>query len=415
MIKEYLAENTPIRKQIFIIAIPVMIQMLSEYILNITDTAFIGHYDVKCLSAITNALYPFFILLSLFFATSKGVTILIAQSIGANQKKEARRYGESAFLFNQIVSLVYFLFFLFFGKWFLSLIGSNKEILELSHQYISIISFQFLFMGFLISANSVFEGKGFTLPIMVVSLVKTLLNIFLDWCMIFGNLGFPELGIRGAAYATLISQAVGGVILIILVFFSKKDFTLRFNGIVRPNLKIYLKSIILGFPAGLDFMLWVLGQNALIFILNKYDPLASGFFGVFSLILSLTVNLYFGISVAALNLVGKATGAKDTKTALRAGNLCIFYSLLICLVIAILFVIFPNQIFGIFTKEIGLLPNLKFLMVIMAITTFPTAFNVVSGNAIRGTGDTMWMVITQIPGTILIALMSFFFIFVFKF
>ena len=171
MIKEYLAENTPIRKQIFIIAIPVMIQMLSEYILNLTDTAFIGHYDVKGLSAITNALYPYFILLSLFFATSKGVTILIAQSIGANQKKEARRYGESSFLFNQIISISYFLFYLFLGRQFLSLIGSTEEILELSHQYISIISYQFLFFGLVLSANAIFEGKGITLPIMIVSII----------------------------------------------------------------------------------------------------------------------------------------------------------------------------------------------------------------------------------------------------
>lgn len=414
MIKEYIAENTPIRKKIFVIAIPVMFQMLSEYILNLTDTAFIGHYDVKCLSGITNAIYPYFILLSLFFATSKGVTILIAQSIGANQRHEAKRYGESSFIFNQIISLLYFLFYFFFGKQFLSIIGAKPEILELSWQYVNIVSYQFLFFGFFISANTIFEGKGITLPIMITSIIKTVLNIFLDWVMIFGHLGFPELGIKGAAYATLISQIVGGVILIIMVFYSKKDFQIKLKGILRPDFKIYIKSFILGFPAGLDFMLWVLGQNGLIFLLNRLDPLASGFFGIFSMILSLTVNIYFGISVASLNLVGKAVGNKDNKLALKSGNLCIIYSLIICVVIAAIFMIFPEKIFSIFTKQTNLLPNIGLLMTIMAITTFPTALNVVSGNAIRGTGDTMWMVITQVPGTILIIAFSAILIFVFN-
>jgi len=276
------------------------------------------------------------------------------------------------------------------------------------------VSYQFLFFGLVLSANAVFEGKGVTFPIMIVSMIKTGLNVFLDWCLIFGNLGFPELGIKGAAYATLISQIVSGMIFLIMVFLSKKDFKIRFKGIIKPNFKIYIKSFLLGFPAGIDFMLWVIGQTALVFLLNKLDPLASGFFGVFSLILSLTVNLYFGISIAAMNLVGKAIGAKDTKLALRSGNLCIFYSMIVCLLIAIIFLIFPKEIFSIFTKQIDLLPNIPFLMLLMAITTFPTALNVVAGNAIRGTGDTMWMVITQIPGTILIILMSALFIFVFK-
>ncbi len=412
--KNEFSENREITKKIFVIATPVMIQMLSEYLLNITDTAFIGHYDVKGLSAITNALYPYFILLSLFFATSKGTTIFISQFLGADHKKEARRYAESSFLFNQLISLAYFLFYLFFGRQFLSLLGPKKEILDLSYQYISIISYQFLFYGFVLSANSIFEGKGDTLPIMIVSIIKTFLNIVLDWILIFGKFGFPEMGIRGAALATLISQIVSGVIFMIMILASQRDFKLRIKGIFNPNFKIYLKSFVLGFPAGIDFMLWVLGQSALIFLLNRLDALASGFFGIFSLILSLTVNLYFGISIAALNLVGKATGAKDSKLALKSGNLSILYSLIICLIISIVFMIFPTGIISIFTKNIELLPNIPLLMFIMAITTFPTAFNVVGANAIRGTGNTMWMVITQIPGTILIVLMAALFIFVFK-
>ncbi|MBP7553515.1 MAG: MATE family efflux transporter [Spirochaetes bacterium] len=415
MIRNLIQKNTELRKKIFVISIPIMIQMIVEYLLNLTDTAFIGHYDIKGVTAITNAIYPLFIFMSLMFATSKGTTILISQCIGAKSFKEARRYAEVSFVFNQIISCVYFIIWFIFGKSIIHLLGARGDILEMSYNYVRIISFHFLVLGFVLSGNSVLEGKGITSPIMVSSIVKTLLNIFLDWVFIFGKFGFPEMGIEGAAIATLISHLVSDVILLISVFLIKKDFILRLRGIFSPSFKIYFKSFKLGIPVGLDFMLWVLGQNALVFILNKYDPLAAGLFGIFGIILSLTVNLYMGISVAALNLVGKATGANDKKEAYRAGNLSIFYSLIICVIISFLFVLFPKEILSIFTNDKTIIDQYYKLLYIMAITTFPTALNVVGGNAIRGRGDTMWMLITQIPGTILLVFFSYIFMFVFNF
>jgi len=388
--------------------------MIVEYLLNLTDTAFIGHYDIRGVTAITNAIYPLSIFMSLMFATSKGTTILISQSIGAKNFKEARRYAEVSFVFNQIISCSYFIIWFIFGKSIIHLLGARDDILEMSYNYVKIISFRFLVLGFVLGGNSTLEGKGITSPIMISSIIKTLLNVFLDWVLIFGKLGFPELGIEGAAIATLISSLVGDVILMIFVFLIKKDFILRFRGIMRPNFIIYLKSFKLGIPVGLDFMLWVLGQNALVFILNRYDSLAAGLFGIFGVILNLTVNLYMGISIAALNLVGKATGADDKNEAYRAGNLSIFYALIICVIASFLFALFPKEILSIFTNDKTIIDQYYKLLYIMAIITFPTALNVVGGNAIRGRGDTMWMLITQIPGTILLVFFCYIFMFIFN-
>ncbi|HNZ26902.1 MAG TPA: MATE family efflux transporter, partial [Spirochaetota bacterium] len=242
MIRKLIQKNTELSKKIFVISIPITIQMIVEYLLNLTDTAFIGHYDIRGVTAITNAIYPLSIFMSLMFATSKGTTILISQSIGAKNFKEARRYAEVSFVFNQIISCSYFIIWFIFGKSIIHLLGARDDILEMSYNYVKIISFRFLVLGFVLGGNSTLEGKGITSPIMISSIIKTLLNVFLDWVLIFGKLGFPELGIEGAAIATLISSLVGDVILMIFVFLIKKDFILRFRGIMRPNFIIYLKS-----------------------------------------------------------------------------------------------------------------------------------------------------------------------------
>ncbi|HOJ65111.1 MAG TPA: MATE family efflux transporter [Spirochaetota bacterium] len=414
-LKNKLRSNSALRKEILTISFPVMLQMLVEYLLNITDTAFIGHYNIKALSAITSSIYPYFMLLSLFFSTSRGTTILISQAIGGKRFKEARRHAEVSFIFNQLISLLYFIIWIVAGRNIISLVGLKEDLLDMGSQYISIISFQFLFFGLVISAESIFQGKGITYPIMIVSIVKTFLNIILDWLLIFGKFGLPELGIRGAALATLMSQIVSTTILLIFVFVIKKDFKLRIKGILRPNFFIYLKSLFIGIPAGVEFMLWVLGQNFLILMLNKYNPVTTGIFGIFSIILNLTISLYFGISIAAMNLVGKATGSNDPKMALKVGNLCILYSLIICFFIGIIFSFLPKAVFSIFTNDKKIIESYWYFIYILVLIIFPTSLNVVGGNAIRGRGDTKWMLYTQIPGTIFIVIMVYIFIFVLKF
>lgn len=413
-VRNILKENTPLRKEIFSISFPVILQMMVEYLLNITDTAFIGHYNIKGVSAITSAIYPYFMFLSLFFSTSKGTTILISQAIGGKRFKEARRHAEVSFVFNQAISLLYFIIWILFGKSIINLIGAKDELLEMGSSYIFIVSFQFLFFGLVISAESIFQGKGITYPIMIVSVVKTLLNIILDYLLIFGKFGFPELGIKGAALATLISQIVSSLILLILVFNNNKYFSMRIKGILKPNFFVYLKSLIIGIPAGIEFMLWVLGQNFLIFMLNKYNQMFTGIFGIFSIILNLTLTLYFGISIAAMNLVGKATGSNDLKMALKVGNLCILYSLIICFITGIFFILFPKEIFSIFTGDKSIIESNWRFVYILILIIFPTAVNVVGGNAIRGRGDTKWMLYTQIPGTIFIIFMVYLFLFQLK-
>lgn len=392
-------------KKIFIIALPVMIQNITEYILMFTSTAFIGRYNVIGLSAIQNVMSPFFMTLSFFIALSTGTTIVIAQFIGAGKKNQARRMAENSFFFSLLISVIYFLFWFIFGRQMLTLIGAKGEILEIGAQYLSIISFSLLVLGLGLSASSVFQGNGKTYPIMFASISKVALNVLLSWCLIFGNFGFPEFGIVGAAYAYLISELFGVFILTVWVF-NLKSFVMRLSSVFKPTFKLYIKIFKIGIPAGMEFILWSMGQVFILFLLNQIDPMAAGFFGLLNILINLSVFIYLGIGSATINLVGMATGAKNHKQARRVANVCMFYALIVCIVISALLLLAPSQVLSIFIKDQDQIVKLLPLMALLSFIMFPKMINIVGGNGIRGTGDTRWMMMTQLWGTIILAVLA---------
>lgn len=402
-----------LRKDIFVIAFPIIIQSLTEFILRFTDMAFIGHYNPRGLSAINNAIFPYFMFLAFFFALSKGTTILITQNIGAKRESHSRRFAEVSFLFNVVIALIYFVFWIVMTDKILYLIGARDDILRMGVSYLHISIFHLLFFGIVLSVRSIFEGIGDTKPILIATLITSSINIVLDPLLIFGKFGLPRLGIRGAALATLISQFIGMWILLILLF-KHKTFKISIGGIFRINFKLYYKSFKLGLPSGIEFMLWTAGQNLILFMLNTINDMWVGIMGIFNLLMGISLYIYFGISIASLNLVGKAIGAKDWERGLIIGNTSLIYSFIICLASAILFFIFPKQILSIFTTNKEIINNNYFIMFIIAFIIFPKAANVVGGNSIRGTGNTKWMLYTQIIGTVTLVVGVYVVLFILK-
>jgi len=408
-----LDENARMTKRIFSIALPVIVQMLVTYVLMFTDTAFIGQYDKAALSAVNNVLNPFFSAMSFFFALANGTTILIAQSIGAGKRHRARIYAEVSFFAHSIIGIGYFFFWIFLGKAILYGIGTRGEILVLADQYLFIITFMFLYNGIGMTMNSCFEGSGWTMPLMISSIVKSGMNIFLDYAMIFGKFGFTEMGIQGAAIATVISDFTGTLLLVPFML-RLPYFKIQMRQILSVPRRYYTRIVRLGLPAGAEFMLWSAGQTGLLAILNSIDRLAAGSFGVVNILGLMFVQCYTGMGVATTNLVGNAWGAGKPAEAKKAGNLSIVYSLIFCLAVSLLFISIPERILSLFSKDHEYVKTLLLPLFLVLLTSFPRAVNIISGNAIRGTGNTIWMMNTQIAGTVTILLISAVFVFTFN-
>ena len=394
-----------IARRLAVIAVPMMIQSLVEYALVFTDTLFVGRYSLEGLTAVQSALSPFFTLLSFLMALAGGVTILVAQRLGAGDPARAAQYTEASFFYTSILTLGYFLFWYFAGGLVMGLVGTSGPIRDQGTAYLRILSFQFLTAGLAWTATSVFQGLGRTVPIMVTSIVRSLLNILLDWILIFGNLGFPEMGIPGAALATTISQVAGGLWLF-LWFIRVRPLPITVRGLRRPRMDRYLGILRLGVPSGLEFILWSTAQTVIITLLNRSGELLAGYFGLLNTLMIMAVFIYYSFAGANTTVVGHAVGAGEPRIALRSTWLSLGVAVIVCSLTGVLFLGWTEPLLRLFSPDPRLREAVAPLMIWVVVSGYPRAANIVFGGGLRGRGETLWMLYTQIAGSALVAAVS---------
>jgi len=356
----------------------------------------LGHVNSEYFAAIGNVLVPFNVLVSIIGGICTGTTIMIAQSIGAKDEVRCKSYAECSFIGNSIFPFITFLVFFFGSGYIFRLMGVQSPVLGSSASYLKIMSFIFLHMGFTSTAICIMQGIGITKIIMFTGILNNILNLVLDWVLIFGKFGFPKMDINGAALALVISDFLSYPILVGYVFLSKDiTFKLSVKNVFHFSRKIYNKIFKVGFPSGIEFLLWNIGNMVIVSFLNRLDTMSVG---VYTLVFSLSVLpllLYMGFANAALTLVGQKTGENDHKQAVNAGLMCLGFSFIFCIVFAAIFIIFPQKILGLFTNDISYINYAASFFFIVSVTMFPKAINNVIGLGIRGMGDTKWMLYGQ--------------------
>jgi len=403
--------NTGNGKRIFRLALPLILQQLCLQLQIWIDRAMLGHVNAEFFSAIGNTTVPYHMVTSVITAICGGTAILVAQGIGAKDHRQVRETAECSFLGSSILSGIAFLFFLLCSEELFHLMGVRSPILEYSTAYIRILACSLLILGPAATATSILQGLGFTKIIMAAGIAGNLLNILLDWLLIFGKLGFPALGIEGAALATVIANFASAPLTILFVLRSSRmPVKLQLLRPLAGQLRRYRQVLSLGIPSGLEYALWNVGNLILVSFLNRLDIMAAGIYTLVFSIETVPLLIYMGFANAGLTLVGQETGANDPKQARRTGYLCLSFSLAICLVVAVLFRTYPRQLLFLFTDDASILETAAPYLVFVSWILFPKAVNSVIGLCIRGMGDTRWMLYTQIFGTLFMIIAGYFLI-----
>lgn len=400
--------NTSRAKQILQLALPLILQQLCLQMQIWIDRAMLGHLDPLFFSVIGNAGTPYHMVLSAITAICGGTAILVAHGMGAGDLRQIRKVAAGSFLGSSILSFLVFLLFFFFSGNILCLMGVQQPILEHSISYLRILALSLAILGPYATATAILQGLGLTKIIMATGIVGNILNIFLDWLLIFGNWGFPALSIQGAALATVISNFVSAGLTIFFVLKSPK-ITVKpiLARPLRHQLPIYRAVLRLGIPSGLEYALWNVGNLILVSFLNQIDILSAGIYTLVFSVETIPLLIYMGFANAGLTLVGQHTGARDPRQARRTGLMCLGFSLAVCVVIAAVFHTIPRQLLNLFTDDPEILNISVPYLVFVSWILFPKAVNNVIGLCIRGMGDTKWMLYTQIFGTTFMVLCGY--------
>lgn len=371
------------------IAWPALLEFFFISIADIIDTFMVSGMGPSAVAAIGLTTQPKFIALSFFFAINAAVSALVARRQGEGDRTEANRTLITAIYIVIFFVILVDLLMMPFLSPILKFAGSNPETHNLSISYFQIIMGGLIFNALAMVINAAHRGCGNTQIAFVSNLVSSIVNMTFNYLLIYGNLGFPALGIRGAAIATVLGTVVATIMC--LLSLTKKDSYINFKEIIKAKYaysKTIAKSI-----ANLGFNIFVENISARIgFMITAITAAGLGteIFAAHNVcmnLLSLTFSFGNGMQVAAIALSGNALGANDKEGAKIYGKVCQQIGFIISVVVSIILIVFGRNIFALFFKdqhiiEYGLIIA-RFLTLIVLLQISQTIY----GGCLRAAGD----------------------------
>ena len=377
------------------IALPMVISSACDTLMMFTDRLFLSRTGAENMSAAMGGGLTVFMMTTFFWGLTSYCTALVAQYLGSGRK------GHCAVAITQgliIIAAAYPLILLCrpLGLLLFQWMHTPPEQLLPQTAYYNILIYATVIMLMRNCLSSFFSGIGRTRVVMVSALVAMVVNITLNYIFIFGKLGIPALGIRGAAYGTLIGGMCGLLTLAIAYLRSENRAEYCVTSSFHFDKAVMGKLLRYGYPAGIELFLNLLAFDLLILMLHGQGlKTAAAVTVVFNWDMVSFVPL-IGVNIGVTSLVGRFMGAGDPDTAHRATfsglKLALLYSF--CTLIA--FAFFPEPLVSLFRPGRGdtifseAFPLAVFMLRMASLYVMADAVMLVFSGALRGAGDTFW-------------------------
>ncbi|MEM1338080.1 MAG: MATE family efflux transporter [Bacteroidota bacterium] len=321
------------------LATPVVLGMLGHTFVAFADNIMVGQLGTAELAAVSlgNSVVLIFMYVGIGFSTA--ITPLVAEADGAGKPMEAKKVLKHGIL------LCIFLGLLLFGlimacKPLLYLAKQPEEVVALAVPYLNLIAFSIIPMIIFQAFRQFSEGMSQTRLPMYATILANVLNVVLNYLLIFGTFGFPKMGIIGAAIGTLVARFVMLVYLYLLLYFKKtfRDFVTGFNFRKMERL-VFKKLANLGFPSSLQVFFEVAIFTAAVWLSGVLGKNAQAANQIALNLSSMTYMVGVGLSVAAMVRVGNQKGLQDFAELRRIGKSVFFLTLVIEIIFATLFLL----------------------------------------------------------------------------
>ncbi|NLB89090.1 MAG: MATE family efflux transporter [Syntrophomonadaceae bacterium] len=381
-----LVKDPLLRKNIIKISAPAMAEMSLYMLIGVVDIAIVGRLGASELAAVGLGAEIFFALVLLFEAIAIGATVLAAQAKGANDTARVITIGTNTIFLALLLGIIPFIIGLIGVDALLGIFTLEPLVYQEAKKYL-LITFKFAPIAvFVYMINSYFRGLGRTDIPMYVALVINIVNIIGDYVLVYGKLGFPMLGVSGAAWATSLAHIVGFVVILIILLGYVYKLDSRNNIIISCAL---LKSILkLGLPSFAEHFFSVLSNFTSIFLIVYIGTVAYASHQVALTVESISYMPGFGMAIAATALVGHAFGARDKTTLQKSARGTIEAALILMGIFGVLFLAFPFFIAKIFTTDPQVIKVAGTLIQIASLEQLTIASSMVLGGILKGIGDT---------------------------
>lgn len=388
--------RTSFRREVFQIAIPVALQSMLQSSFSMIDQIMLGQLGEAEIAAVEIAGKPSFIYTFVLGAVAGVAGIMISQYLGKEDEKAVSRSLSVNLLVAVLLGVLFTALSLIFTTPFINLFTSDAAVLSDAVSYLRIVSLSFVFMG---------VSQIFAVPLrclgkaswtLYVGLLSAVLNTLLNFVLIFGKFGFPMLGIRGAAFASVVSQLVSAVLMVVLY--------LRLCGRMRFSLRLgkdgYRQYLFMLLPVVLNEFFWTIGQSVNTFVYGNMgtDELAG--MSMTSPVQGLLIGAMSGLSQAAGILIGKALGKRDYDAAYEQSKRLCFYGVIGSAVLAVLLILLrmPYTTLYRVSDDVRII-GAELLLAFAVLLPVKVSNMILGGGIIRSGGRTKYIMMIDMLGT----------------
>lgn len=341
----------PIKSLLLTMGVPMILSMVLQAVYNIVDSAFVSNMEERgeaALNALTLDFPVQMLMVAIGIGTGVGVNALLSKSLGQDNKEKVNRVAGNALFLGIVIYIIFILFGIFGVNAYIGTQTSNPEIFEMAVDYLQIcciISFGIVFFSIF---EKLLQATGNSVYSTIAQITGAVTNIILDPVLIYGWLGLPEMGVKGAAYATVIGQIVSALLGLIFHLKCNKEIT---NGIryMKPSLNIIGEIYAIGFPAIIAQALMSVMTYGLNIILGHIGEAVVTAYGLYYKIQQFILFAAFGLRDAITPIISFNHGMKNKKRikqGIKYGMLYTFVIMVIGLIVLEIFAVPFSAIFG---------------------------------------------------------------------
>lgn len=365
-----------------------MISLVAQNIVNVTDTAFLGHVGAVELgaSAIGGLFYVTLFMVAYGFTT--GVQILIARRHGEKDYPAIGSIFDNSFYFLGITTILITALIVLFGAQLLKPFIASAAVFQASTIYLKYRIFGLFFASSALLFRSFYTGIAFTKYISISAAIMAGLNVILDYGMIFGKLGFPEMGIAGAGLASSISEACA--LLFFFAITARKAHLAKYQlfAFVKPDLSIIKSTLDVSLYIMIQFVLSHAVWFGFFLLIEKMGETSLAVSNIIRSIYMLLMIPAWAMSSATSSIVSNAIGAGYSKQVIPIVNKVLVFSMAIMLAIAVLAAFVPHFMISIYTSDTMLQEASVASYYIILGAVFLFSATIVLFNGVLGTGNT---------------------------
>ncbi|MBI3995139.1 MAG: MATE family efflux transporter [Nitrospirae bacterium] len=385
-----------IRREIIILALPVVLSSLLQRSIGIIDIFLVGGLGATAIAAVGIGQLLVFISMTVIWGLSSGTTVVVAQLYGGRRQPEAARIAFQSILLGVGLSLLISLAGWQFGRQGAVFLGAEPVVLGLADDYIKIIFTVFGFTALVNILCNILYGTGDTrTPLLSVVLIN-LLHILIAYPLIYGHWGAPRLGLVGAAIAIGVSEGIGTLILLGVLYRRGTIHAGRFN------LTVLKEVIRIGLPVFGDRALQQAGQTLYLKMIMLYGTTAYAAHQVGLSIEALSFMPGYGLSIAVTTAVGQSLGANQRDRAHLVNSEANRFAVMLMAGMGFVFFFFPYLLLRLFTDDLEVIRLGTQFLKTVALLQVPLAITMVLSGSLKGAGDTRYLLFTTIVGSWLV-------------